>query len=642
MNRISLIFIFCATVLTASAQTTANVQAFGKVDKADLELKDCDFEKDANAEVLFDKATVFFSDVEIIYERHVRIKIFNENGKKSGDVRIKYYGGNHNEWVEKLQAQTINNNNGVPEFTKVDKKQIFDKRLDKRRSEITFAFPNLKSGSIIEYQYQVLSQNIGNFPDWSFQGELPTRYSEIEAKIPDVLHYKNLVRVTLPYAVYLKDSQGQLEKMALANIPSINDEPHMSSVQDNLQLIQTQLLSYTPGNGVVGTNFLENWTKVGQEIADDDDFGGQFNRKLNGEEEILSHAKSLKTNDQKIEYLFNQVKNAMKWNDEHGIYTEDGTPKAWDKKVGNATEINLMVYHLLKRAGLTAYPILLSTRKNGRINPAYPSLYLFNMSGTYVPIDSANFYILDATQKSNVYNVVPFYFLNSFGLSIDKDNKKYDITFIQNNNPAREAVLLNTEITADGKMKGTAQISSFSYNRLDDIDSYKSEGEKKYIEDLKDGNNDLKITSLKVENMETDSLPLIQNIDFNLDLTGSDGTYIYFKPNLFTALQSNPFLSEKRMTDIDFGYLPNYTITGNYKIPAGYKVDALPQSTRMAMSDQSISFRRLVAENEGTITVRYNIVYRKSIIFKENYEELRAFYKKMYELINDQIVLKKG
>ena len=642
MNRISLIFIFCATVLTASAQTTPNVQAFGKVDKADLELKNCDFEKDANAEVLFDKATVFFSDVEIIYERHVRIKIFNENGKKAGDVHIKYYGGNHNEWVEKLQAQTINNNNGVPEFTKVDKKQIFDKRLDKRRSEISFAFPNLKSGSIIEYQYQVLSQSIGNFPDWSFQGELPTRYSEIEAKIPDVLHYKNLVRVTLPYAVYLKDPQGQLEKMALANIPSINDEPHMSSVQDNLQLIQTQLLSYTPGNGVVGTNFLENWTKVGQEIADDDDFGGQFNRKLNGEEEILNHAKTLKTNDQKIEYLFNQVKNTMKWNDGHGIYTEDGTPKAWDKKVGNATEINLMVYHLLKRAGVTAYPILLSTRQNGRINPAYPSLYLFNTSGTYVPIDSANFYILDATQKSNVYNIVPFYFLNSFGLSIDKDNKKYDVTFIQNNNPAREAILLNADITADGKMKGTAQISSFSYNRLGDIDSYKSEGEKKYIEDLKDGNNDLKITSLKVENMETDSLPLIQNIDFNLDLTGSDGTYIYFKPNLFTALQSNPFLSEKRMTDIDFGYLPNYIITGNYKIPAGYKVDALPPSTRMAMSDQSISFRRLVAENEGTITVRYNIVYRKSIIFKENYEELRAFYKKMYELINDQIVLKKG
>ena len=332
----------------------------------------------------------------------------------------------------------------------------------------------------------------------------------------------------------------------------------------------------------------------------------------------------------------------MKWNDGYGIYTEDGTPKAWDKKVGNATEINLMVYHLLKRAGVTAYPILLSTRQNGRVNPAYPSVYLFNTSGTYVPIDSANFYILDATQKSNVYNIVPFYFLNSFGLSIDKDNKKYDITFIQNNNPAREAILLNTDITADGKMKGTAQISSFSYNRIGDIDSYKTEGEKKYIEDLKDGNNDLKINALKVENMEADSLPFIQNIDFSLDLTGSDGTYIYFKPNLFTALKSNPFLSEKRMTDIDFGYLPNYTITGNYKIPAGYKVDALPPSTRMAMSDQSITFRRLVAENEGTITVRYNIVYRKSIIFKENYEELRAFYKKMYELINDQIVLKKG
>ncbi len=59
---------------------------------------------------------------------------------------------------------------------------------------------------------------------------------------------------------------------------------------------------------------------------------------------------------------------------------------------------------------------------------------------------------------------------------------------------------------------------------------------KKYIDWLKSGNNDLKISSVKLENMDVDSLPLTQNINFNLDLTGSDGTYIYFKPNLFTSL----------------------------------------------------------------------------------------------------------
>ncbi len=632
-------------VFTAGAQTTpAVLQPYGKVDKTDLELKQCDFEKDANAEVLFDKATVYFTDDNIVTERHIRIKIFNDNGKSAANIIIEYLGGNHFQWIEKLQAQTINNNNGVPVITKVDKKQIFDKRIDKSVSETSFAFPDVKPGSIIEYKYDIASQYLQSFPDWYFQSELPTRYSEIEAKIPDTYHYKSLVRVNQQFAVNLRDGNGQISKLALVNVPSINNEPHMTSLRDNFQRIQNQLLSISadPRTGYPGKNFSENWDKVGATLADDEDFGGQFNRKISGEEEILNHVKSLKTNNEKIEYIFNQVKTNMKWNETYSKYTEDGTSKAWEKKIGNFAEVNLIVYHLLKKAGINALPMLTSTRSHGRANPAYPAYYPFNSVATYVPVDSATFYVLDATNKNNVYNVIPFYFLNSFGLVIDKENKKYNCDFIDNTQPARELTLINAEITADGKMQGTAQINSFSYNRQDDIESYKKEGEKKYKEDLKDGNNDLSITSLKMDNMEVDSLPLEQNINFSLNLPGSDGTYIYFKPNLFTTLESNPFLAENRTTDIDFGYMNIYSITGNYKIPAGYKVDALPKSTRMEMSDQTISFKRLVVENEGTITVRYSIIFHKSIFFKENYEELRAFYKKMYELIDEQVILKKG
>jgi len=642
MNKIFTTAILCAFVFTANAQTTPAIQPFGKIDKSDLEMTKCDFEADANAEVLFDKGTVFFTDAEIVLERHVRIKIFNDNGKTAADVHIPYWGGGHFEWIEKLQAQTINQNNGNVEIVKVDKKQIFDKRIDRDRSEMVLTFPDVKPGSVIEYKYSILSQSAGDFPDWYFQSELPTRYSEIEAKVPDALHYKNLVKVTQPYAVNSRDGNGQISKIALANIPSINAEPYMSSVKDNFQCILTQLLSITPGAGSFGQNFSESWQKIGENEADFDDFGAQFRKKLTGEEDILNHVKSLKTDDEKIAYIFNQVKNTMKWNDLYLRYTDDGTAKAWDKKIGNSTEINLMVYHLLMRAGIKAYPILMSTRKNGKVNPAYPTRYQFNTTATYVPIDSATYYVLDATNKYNMYNVIPHNLLNSFGLTIDKENRKYDITFIQNTAPVRDVVLINADIKPDGKMDGMAQISSFSYNRIDNVESYKTDGEKKFIENLKEGNNDLKISSVKFDNMDVDSLPLTQNINFNLDLTGSDENYIYFKPNLFISMGANPFLSEKRTTDIDFGYNNNYIISGNYKLPAGYKTDALPKSARMDMSDQSIGFKRLVVEQEGVITVRYTISFKKSIMFKENYEEIHEFFKKMYEMLNEQIILKKA
>jgi hypothetical protein len=241
-----------------------------------------------------------------------------------------------------------------------------------------------------------------------------------------------------------------------------------------------------------------------------------------------------------------------------------------------------------------------------------------------------------------MYNVIPRNLLNSFGLIINKEDKKYDIFFVQNTAPVRDAVLVNADIKAEGKMAGTAQISSLSYNKIDNIDSYKTDGEKKYIDNLKEGNNDLNISSVKFENMEVDSLPLTQNINFSLDLSGSDGTYIYFKPNLFCSIGNNPFISEKRMTDIDFGCINSYAVVGNYKIPAGFKADALPKSARMDMSDQSISFKRMVSEEDGIITVRYVIAYKKSLFFKESYEELHEFYKKMFEMMGEQIILKKA
>jgi hypothetical protein len=127
-----------------------------------------------------------------------------------------------------------------------------------------------------------------------------------------------------------------------------------------------------------------------------------------------------------------------------------------------------------------------------------------------------------------------------------------------------------------------------------------------------------------------------------LDLTGSDGGYIYFNPNLFTSLHENPFLSETRSTDIDFGFIPNYTISGIYKIPEGYKTEALPKNISMTMPDKSMSFRRVVGEDNGNITIMYQITHKKAIYFKEDYPDLREFYKKMHEMLNDQIVLKKS
>lgn len=627
-----------AMIMNAEAQQTPVIhkdEAFGKVSMDDLTLQSCDFEKDANAEVLFDKGSVFFDqDYNPVLERHLRIKIFNDKAKDEGNIKIKFYGGKNGEYVGHIEAETINAENGKPSVSKVERKQIFTQKIDKYRSEIVFSFPDVKPGSVLDYKYDLTGSSLADFPDWYFQHDIPTRYSELTTNIPDILFYKNLVMVNHPFIVNTDNDK------VMVNIPSVDDEPYMSAPEDNEDRILYELKSINTTD--IHQSFSDTWDKVGKGLLDDEDFGGQFRRKLSGEEDIISKAKALKSDDDKIAFLFNEVKNAMKWNDDDETFVDEGTSEAWNKKTGNSAEINLILYHLLEKSGVKAYPMLVSTRDNGKINPAYPNSYQFNRTVVYAPIDSTNYYVLDATDKYNTYNLIPESLLNNFGLTVDKEDQAFNTVFIRNATPVRMVSVIQGDIKPDGKMSGHAQISDFGYNRSDVAQAFKSAGEQKYKDGLSDGDNNLKVSGLKIENMETDSLPLIQDIDFSLNLPAAADNYIYFKPAIFTGMDSNPFLSEKRSTDIDFGYQNSFSINGLYTIPAGYTVDALPKSIGMETPGGTVIFRRLTAVQGNTIAVRYLILFKKSIFFKENYPELHEFYKKMFEMLNEQVVLKKA
>ncbi|OJW17345.1 DUF3857 domain-containing protein [Mucilaginibacter sp. 44-25] len=662
MNKTIAAIAICIAPLISLAQSATpqtNLIAnrpFGKIDIADLELKQCDFEKDANAEILFDVANVGYdSNFDLTMERHKRVKIFNINGKDNANIRIEFYGGNRLEYITGLEAETINLVDGKPEITKLDKKLLYTENIDKMRTAYVFSMPNVKPGSVIEYKYKWHSNSLNNFPDWDFQDKIPTRYSELQTYIPDFMFFNLKGNITLPLSKYATKSEGRstgtgtnaitysLETITrgISNVPSLPDEPYMTSNADNAQSIVYQLTGVRP-TGSYRPTYSDTWAKVGGILADDEDFGAQLKRKLLNEAEIIAKAKAFKTDDEKIRYLFNEVKNNMKWNGIDRWYTNDGTVKAWEKKTGNSAEINLILFHLLKQAGVKAYPMVVSTRDHGKVAPYFTYLYQFNRAVVYIPVTGGKPYLLDATNKYNMYNEMPDNLLNSSGFYIDKEKELYDIVMLENANPVRQVIILSGELKGDGKLNGLAEISSFSYNRINAISKYKTDGEKKYTDYLCQNDNNLKINGFKMENMEVDTLPLKQSINFTLDLPSTDENYIYFVPNLFSSLKTNPFLSEERRTNIDFGYRKSYTIIGNYKLPANYKVDALPKNVTMNMPDGSIQFRRVMAAENGTLVIRYQIDQKSNVYYKDVYPEVHEFYKKMYEMLNEQIVLKKS
>jgi hypothetical protein len=643
MNKLYPLICLCLLTTYTNAQTKPT-QAFGKVDIADLELKSCDFEKDANAEVLFDKKNVtgrYDFSIEMIC--HKRIKIFNTNGKSEADIHLSFLSRNNVERITNIQAQTINLVNGKVEITTLDKSLIYKKALDKYTSEITFTFPNVKEGSIIEYKYTWFTTNPSNFPNWYFQETIPVKYAELNTETPHFIEYRKIARTHSEATQHTTKYEGgaDFEKFVYENIASIPNESFISSFLDNFECVVYQLVAVDFRGGNVIT-FSETWEKVGGILADDEAFGGQLRRKLDGEDIIVKKAKALGTEDEKIAYIFNEVKNVMKWNDVNRWYTNDGTVKAWANKTGNSTEINIILYHLLNQAGVAnVYPMVVSTRDHGKIIPLYTSLAQFNRTVVLVMGSNERSYVLDASNKFNVYSETPAELLNSSGLYIDKQKGVFDIIFLKNEEPTMHSVYVTADIKPSGKIEGTASINSTGYDRINALSRYKTDGEKKYIDYLRDNDNNLKISSIKFENMEVDTLPLVQQVNFSLDLAGSDDNYIYLNPNILSSLKNNPFLNTNRLTNVDFAYQKVYSIVGVYKLPAGYKIDSTPKNGAIVMPDETMAFKRSIVEQDGSIMVRYVISYKKPIYAKESYADFHGFHKKMHEMLNEQIILKK-
>ncbi|MGN6177553.1 MAG: DUF3857 domain-containing protein [Mucilaginibacter sp.] len=653
MKKTFTLLALCAFTHIVQAQDAAPVyEAYGKIPMEELQMTSCPFDKTATAEVLDAKGDVYFDDrLNTIEECHKRIKIFKDDAKDQATCRIEFYSNDNLQYVSGIQAETINLVDGKEQITKLDKKQIFRQAVDRDLSAITFSMPDVKAGSIIEYKYTLTTTSPIYIPSWDFQEDIPVRYSEYITAIPEYFSFTGQTHMRSPFTKFTRSTGNgsigslmfntNIEDRLMTNVPSLPDEPYMSSKEDNTIDIAFQLASFHPPVGFV-ENFSNSWQKIGERLVDDEDFGRQFRRSLSGEDVIIAKAKALKTDDAKIAYLFNEVKNDMKWNNEYHIYTDNGTSKAWDTKTGSSTEINLILYHLLRKSGVNAaIPMLVSTRSHGKVNPVYTNLLQFNSTVVYIPVDSTKNYILDASDKYNMYSETPYNLLNSFGLYINADAKDYNTIFISHQAPVRRSVFINAEIKPGGKIDGTAVINNLSYSRIQNISRYKSDGETKFKDYLTDKDNNLKISSLKIDNMDVDTLPLVQNINFNLDLS-SDDTYLYLNPNLFTEMHKNPFTNDVRKTDIDFGYQDNLSYNGIYKVPTGYTIEGLPKSISMTTPDNSIIFRRMFGQQDGSIVVRYTVQFKKSIFFKEDYADYHEFFKKMYEMMNENIVLKKS
>ena len=656
MRPILLLILLTSISLQTSAQK--GLPAFGKIDKSDLELKDCDFDKGAEAFTLLDRGSVYYdrgtegiSLFKTIYERRVRVKILKESGLDYANVKIHYYGHNNDEKILKVDAYTYNlDDAGNVKVTEVGKSAIYTKKIDREYSELIIAFPEVKVGSVVEYRYKMERETWQQIKNWYFQERIPVRYSEYEIKIPKICIFTEN-----PFIINKMDTKDEVfedvisinnapyniqtlkRTYTMQNLVGIRDEPYMGAAKDYQQRIEFQLSQIDWGGGDV-QDIRTSWADIiKNELNKSEYFGLQFEKDVPNAAVAVAQAKNIPDEEAKMKFLFDYVRKNINWNGDEDIYADNSINTLLDTKSGSSGEINLLLITLLKKADIKVSPILFSTRDNGLVSVLYTSVRQFNVVMAYAQVNGKNF-VLDATDRISGYKLIPASVVNTKGFIVDGENGKW-VDIIENKNKYKVMTALHGIIDDEGVLKGDGLVNCSGYAKKDRTRRWVLDKEK-FKQEYFAQNNAVKIEELVVNNVDIDSLPLEQKVKFSTTLNSS-GNYRYFSINLFSDLEKNPFIAEERQTDIDFGFQKEFKLFGNYTIPVGYTFDALPEDISMVMPDNSIVFSRFIKAENNLLNVRISVEFKSSFYPAASYPEFKEFYKKLMAILNEQIVIKK-
>ena len=628
--------------------------AYGKIDKADLLLKECEFDKDAEAYKLMSFGDVRYNvsgeDFNILTDTRIRIKILKDKGLDKANIKLRFYSKNNYESIRNISGVTYNlDNSGNVVITKLDKASVYTKNITNQISEVAFTMPDVKVGSVIEYKFSDSKKSIGDIDDWYFQDDIPTRISMYRILIPQVFKFvsqlltyqkaeqKNEdVNETMIYNQSTISNISEEKTYILRNVQALRDEPFMGAEKDYLQRVTYQLgrIDYPDGHS---EEIKTTWAKLSQDLLEDEDFGLQLKKNLPHTKGLDDSLKNVQGDYNKMLVIHNYVRRNMNWSGAEGIYSMNGIKSAWDKKSGSASELNFILINLLRAADLDAYPLLVSTKDNGTVNTLYPFLRQFNNTMTCVFIGDKK-YILNAADKYNPAYLIPYNVLDNDALIVDKDKGGW-IKLSDEKDRWRSVVSFFAEITPDAAMKGKATIYSYGYSKNPRVKKWK-EDKSNFKDYFTKAFTGIKVENIEVENADIDTLPLQQKMDFILPLNSS-GEYKYFTLNLFQGLEKNPFIADERRTDVDFNYKQSFTITGKVTIPDDYEFDELPKNIKMIMPDTSIILQRLIQPADGSIDFRINLDFKKSFYAANEYPLLQEFYKKLFSTLNEQIVIKK-
>lgn len=659
-------------LLFAVFSTRSQDYKFGKVSKEELLEKVYEKDSSAAAVVLYREHKTYFNYIQstgfqVTTNVHERVKIYNSDGFEYATVKENLYHNNgESENMQGLKAYTYNWVDGKIEKDKLKSSAEFKTEINDYYKQEKFTMPNIKEGSVIEYEYSIVSPFYWSIDELVLQYDIPIKKQEVAITTPEYFVFKPTMKGYLKITPDISAGNGKItivdktrggskvqvnttfdrseidyissiSTYNMDDVPALEDEPFVNNINNYRSSVKYEL-QYVKMPNTAPKNYTSTWEDVVTSIYQSDKFGGQLKQGNFFKDDLEVLLADKNSAIEKTAVIFRFVQDRMNWDGYNGYYVKNGVRKAYKEQKGNVADINLMLIAMLNDAGIESYPVLISTRDHGV--PMFPTREGFNYVAAYVELDEGNI-LLDASNKFTEPNLLPARAINWFGQVVKKDGTRKSISLMPKT-VSKETVNCSLFLTEDGTIKGkqrTIYTNHLAYNQRNNFNGVSEES---YIKKLESENSGIEISGLSMKNEKTLGKPVMESYAFLMENQASAiGGKIYFNPLFHFAMEENPFKLGDRYFPIDFTYPWEEKYSININIPEGYAVESVPEGLNLALPNEMGSFLYTLKKNATGLQVLVDVKLNNSIIPAEQYQYLKEFFNKVVQKETEQVVLSK-
>jgi hypothetical protein len=644
-------------LLGASAQTIEPNLKWGKPTEQELMMTEYEADKDADAVMLYHKTDVFYNyingDFKVIYKVNGRLKVLKPEGKRVADRKVFYYENEISRMTKEavcdLKATAYNLENGKLVKTKLERSMINDERLDKNEKVIKFSVPQVKVGTVIEYEYRIESDLYYDIRTWNAQSDIPVLYATYELTIPEWFKFNieetgvNTLEKNTKSGVLTLFFNGDSEQIVTNeysftahNLPAIKDDDFLWCASDYGCKVTAELAGiYIPG--AVHKNYATAWSDIDKQLMEDEDFGGRLKKSSPLKDEIVAAGiPAIADKKERFAAVWKLLKSKVRWNGDYAFWGKSAS-KVLKEGTGSNADINFLLINMLQDAGVEAVPVLMRTRNNGTLPLSHASLKYLTTFVIGVQLDNNTMNFFDSSAEDGYLNVLPSKLLVNRA-RILKKGAEGDWVNLQAVANSREVSSIVATLNADGVLTGqvdnllsdeaAAGLRRTWREAKDSVEQINKMQERDHFE----------MKTYQVEGRHDFSSSLKEHYTFSKQCDAA-GDIIYLNPLVIQPIRKSPFDAAERTLPIEFPYKQSETMNVVITLPEGYEVEETPKP--LVLKCDGITARVVSMVDGNTISTQYKMNLDKSFFLATDYQHLKEFFDYLAERCKSMITIKK-